>query len=51
MLLVVNVLEVGVFPATVVFLIVAFDDLAIVDRATPGAGLDLLHLDERLETS
>jgi hypothetical protein len=49
-LLVVNILEVGVLPTTVIFLVVVFDHLAIVDQAAPGAGLDLLHLDEGLET-
>jgi hypothetical protein len=49
MLFVVYVVELRVVAAAIVFLVMAFDQLAVVDYATPGTRLDLLHLDEGLE--
>src|ERR1044071_2901835 len=49
MLSVVDVLELRVLPAFVVFRVMFLDQLPVVDRTTPSAGLDLLHLDVGLE--
>lgn len=49
MLSVVDVVEFRVLPIFVVFLVVVLDKLPVVDHATPGAGLDLLHFDVGLE--
>ena len=41
--------DVGVLALLVVGVVVFLDQLAVLDHAPPRAGLELLHLDERLE--
>ena len=48
-LLLVEVLDVAVLALLVVGVVVLLDQLAVLDHAAPGARLELLHLDERLE--
>src|SRR5215218_10199597 len=46
--LLVEVVDLGVVALLVVGVVVRLHDLAVLDHAAPGAGLHLLHLDERL---
>src|ERR671915_97692 len=47
--LVLEVLDLAVVALLVIGVVVLVDELAVLDHAAPRAGLELLHLDERLE--
>src|SRR5918992_1058594 len=47
--LVLEVLDLAVVALLVIGVVVLVDELAVLDHAAPGARLELLHLDERLE--